>query len=238
MIKIIIIYKDSCFRKNDICTMNSSPKEELRFKDREDAGRQLAQRLLSYKDTDPVIYALPRGGVVTGVEIARALHAPLDLVIPRKIGHPSNPEYAIGAVAEDGHLTANSAEIATVDEQWLRTEIEAQRTEARRRRETYLAGAHPIDVADKTAIIVDDGIATGLTMKCAIAELKHRNPKKIIVAVPVAPPDSLAEIGMLVDEVICLSTPEFMGAIGAFYDSFPQVEDSEVIKLMQPFNTP
>lgn len=213
-----------------------SSKTELRFKDREDAGRQLAQRLSSYKDPDVVIYALPRGGVVTAIEIARTLHAPLDLIIPRKIGHPSNPEYAIGAVAEDGHLTANSAEIATIDGQWLRTEIERQRTEARRRRETYLAGAPSIDIAGKTAIIVDDGIATGLTMKCAIVELKHRNPKKILVAVPVAPSDSIVEIGALVDEVICLSTPEYMGAIGAFYDSFPQIEDAEVVKLMQSLN--
>jgi putative phosphoribosyl transferase len=211
--------------------------EELRFKDRKDAGRQLAQRLLCHKNTDAVIYALPRGGVVTGIEIARILNAPLDLIIPRKIGHPSNPEYAIGAVAEDGHLTANPAEIATVDEQWLRMEIERQQAEAKRRRETYLAGAQPIDIAGKTAIIVDDGIATGLTMKCAIKELKHRNPKKIIVAVSVAPADSLAEIEVLVDEVICLSTPEFMGAIGAFYDSFPQVEDAEVVRLMQSLHT-
>lgn len=210
--------------------------EELRFKDREDAGHRLAQRLLSYRDKNAVVYALPRGGVVIGIAVARALGAPLDLIIPRKIGHPANPEYAIGAVAEDGHLTANPAEIAGIDEQWLRVEIETQRAEAKRRRETYLAGVQPIDVVDKTAIIVDDGIATGLTMKCAINELKHRNPRKIIIAVPVAPSDSLAEIGALVDEVICLSTPEFMGAIGAFYDSFPQVEDSEVIKLMRSLN--
>lgn len=212
--------------------------EELRFTDRADAGRQLAQRLSSYKDADVIIYALPRGGVVTAIEIAHALHAPLDLIIPRKIGHPDHPEYAIGAVAEDGHLTANPAEIATVDEQWLRAEIATQRAEAKRRRETYLAGMPPIDVAGKVAVIVDDGIATGLTMKCAINELAHRSPQKIIVAVPIAPSDSLAEISALVDEVICLSVPEFMGAIGAFYDSFPQVEDDEVVKLMQSINIP
>lgn len=215
----------------------STSYKELRFIDREDAGRQIAQRLSSYTDTDAVIYALPRGGVVTAIEIARALHTPLDLIIPRKIGYPDNPEYAIGAVAEDGHLTANSAGIAAVDEQWLRAEIGRQRVEAKRRREMYLAGARPIDVANKIAIIVDDGIATGLTMKCAIAELKHRNPKKIVVAVPVATPDSLAEIGTLVDEIICLSTPESLGAISEFYDSFPQVEDGEVIKLMQSLHS-
>lgn len=206
--------------------------QPLRFIDRKDAGRQLAQRLLSYANTDAVIYALPRGGVVTGIEVAKALHVPLDLIIPRKIGHPNNPEYAIGAVTENGHLITNPAEIASVDKQWLHAEIERQRAEAKRRRETYIPNARSIDISGKTAIIVDDGIATGLTMKCAIAELKHRNPKKIVVAVPVAPPDSLSEIGTLVDEVICLSMPEYMGAIGPFYDSFPQIEDVEVIALM------
>ncbi|OGM94646.1 hypothetical protein A2524_00275 [Candidatus Wolfebacteria bacterium RIFOXYD12_FULL_48_21] len=206
--------------------------QELRFKDREDAGRQLSQKLLSYIDTNAVVYALPRGGVVTGFEIASALHLPLDLIIPRKISHPTAPEYAIGAVAEDGHLIGDPTILASVNQQWLQAEINIQRAEAKRRRETYLPSAQPIDTSDKIAIIVDDGIATGLTMKCAIAELKHRNPKKIIVAVPIAPPDSLSEISGLVDEVVCLSTPEYMGAIGSFYDSFPQVEDSEVIALM------
>ena len=211
--------------------------EYIRFANRADAGRQLAQRLLPHAGADSVVYALPRGGVIPGAEVARVLHAPLSLIITRKIGHPSDPEYAIGAVAEDGHFIADSAIIATVDAHWLRAEIERQKVEAMRRREIYLAGAQPIDPAGKIAIIIDDGIATGLTMKCAIAELKHRNPQKIVVAVPVAPPDSLAEIGALVDAVVCLTAPTSMGAIGTYYDSFPQVEDGEVIKLMQSLTT-
>ena len=211
----------------------TTPSQQIRFADRKDAGQLLAQRLLPYADTDAVVYALPRGGVVTGFEIASVLPLPLDLIIPRKIGHPTDPEYAIGAVAEDGHLIGDPTILSSVDQQWLQAEINIQRTEAKRRRETYLPSAQPIAIFDKVAIIVDDGIATGLTMKCAIAELKHRNPKKIIVAVPVAPPDSLSEISKLVDEVVCLSMPEYMGAIGSFYNSFPQVEDSEVIALMR-----
>lgn len=207
--------------------------EESRFIDRTDAGRRLAQRLLAYQDSDVVVYALPRGGVVLGIEIARELHAPLDLIIPRKIGHPSFPEYAIGAVAEDGHLTANQEELLSVDEQWLQREIKTQQAEARRRRETYLSNTHPVDVSGKVAIIIDDGIATGLTMRCAIAELKHRSPRKIIVAVPVSSADSLALINSFVDETICLLTVESLGAIGSYYNSFPQVGDAKVIKLMQ-----
>lgn len=212
--------------------------KELHFRDREDGGRQLAQQLLSYKDTNVVVYALPRGGVVTAIEIARSLNAPIDLIIPRKIGHPSNPEYAIGAVAEDGHLVASPEELSAIDKQWLRTEITHQQTEARRRREVYLANRSPIYVTGKTALLVDDGIATGLTMKCAIAELRHRHPQKIIIAIPVAPADSLEEIAALVDEVICLSVPKSLNSIGSFYDSFPQVEDAEVIRLMHYYPSP
>lgn len=206
----------------------------MHFIDRADAGRQLAERVrLAYAYSDPVVYALPRGGVAIGIEIAHILGAPIDLIIPRKIGHPTDPEYAIGAVAEDGHLIANASEIATVDKDWLQTEVKAQQAEAIRRRTTYLAGRPPIDIAGKTALIVDDGIATGLTMRCAIAELKHRNPKKIILAVPVAPKDTLEELSTMVDDIICLITPTHMGSISSFYDTFPQVEDVEVVELLR-----
>ena len=206
---------------------------EPHFTDRDDAGRRLALRLQSYAHTNAIVYALPRGGVVIGATIATTLHLPLDLIITRKIGHPINPEYAIGAVAEDGHFISDPSSMVDVDNKWLRAEIERQQSEAKRRRETYLAHKPPRAVVDATAILVDDGIATGLTMRCAINELKHRNPRAIIVAIPVASPDSLALIRPLVDEIICLSTPPTMGSIGAFYDMFPQVEDAEVIRLMQ-----
>lgn len=207
--------------------------QALHFKDRADAGRQLATMLLPRASSDVVVYALPRGGVVTAVEIARELNAPFDLIIPRKIGHPSNPEYAIAAVAEDGHMIASPDASEFLNTSWFRTEVERQRTEARRRREIYLPESYRIDPSGKTAIIVDDGVATGLTMRCAINELKHRTPQQIIVAVPVASPDSLALISPLVDSVVCLTTPRSVDAIGSFYDSFPQVEDAEVITLIQ-----
>ena len=203
------------------------------FTDRIEAGKKLAEVLWAYKRSDVVVYALPRGGVVLGVEVARMLGAPLDLLIPRKIGHPSSSEYAIAAVAEDGDIVANEEEVSRVDQVWFKKEVAHQRAEAKRRREKYLAGRPTSAVEGKTAIIVDDGIATGLTMKAAIMELKHRKPKKIVVAIPVIPADTFTVLSALVDEVVALDKPEqFLGAIGNYYKSFPQVEDEEVIALM------
>jgi len=203
------------------------------FTDRIEAGKKLAEVLRAYKRSDVVVYALPRGGVVLGVEVARMLGAPLDLLIPRKIGHPSSSEYAIAAVAEDGDIVANEEEVSRVDQVWFKKEVAHQRAEAKRRREKYLAGRPTSAVEGKTAIIVDDGIATGLTMKAAIMELKHRKPKKIVVAIPVIPADTFTVLSALVDEVVALDKPEqFLGAIGNYYKSFPQVEDEEVIALM------
>src|SRR3989344_1657662 len=145
----------------------------MRFKDRADAGRKLAHALNKFKGRQGVVYALPRGGVVLGVEIAQALHMPLDLVIPRKIGHPISPEYAIGAVVENGEKVCNEMEVARIDPEWFRREVERERQEARRRRELYLGGREPAPVEGKTAIIVDDGIATGLTMEVAIRDVKR-----------------------------------------------------------------
>lgn len=140
------------------------------FKNRVDGGRKLADLLKKFKGKDVVIYALPRGGVVTAYEIAKEIQAPLDLIITRKIGHPYQPEYAIGAVAENGHSVFNKEEVAEIDENYLTSEAEKQKEEAKRRREIYLAGRKPIPYKGKVAILVDDGIATGLTMKAAIKE--------------------------------------------------------------------
>lgn len=209
-----------------------------RFENREDAGKQLAAALKKYKEKDVVVYALPRGGVVCGAEVAKALGAPLDLLIGRKIGHPYNEEYAIGAVAEDSCSIMNEGEAASVDKAWLEREIEKQKQEAKRRRETYLGARPPVQAEGKTAIIVDDGLATGLTMRLAIKELKHRNPARIVVAVPVSPKDTADEIAKEVDEVVAIeSSLSFLGAIGAYYNEFPQLEDSEVIRLMQSTKT-
>jgi predicted phosphoribosyltransferase len=203
------------------------------FKNRAEAGRLLAQALLKYKDADVVVYALPRGGVPVGVEIAKALNAPLDLVIARKIGHPFSPEYAIGAVGENGHAVFEESETARVDPQWLARRVEEERKEAQRRRVAYLDTRQTIPAEGRTAIIVDDGIATGLTMKLAIKELKHRNPKTIVVAVPVTPASTAREVRKEVDELVSLQTPAHLYAISNHYEDFPQVSDAEVIRLMR-----
>ncbi len=204
------------------------------FKDRTEAGLRLAKKLSKYKNQNPIIYALPRGGVVLGAEIAKTLGAPLDLIITRKIGHQFNSEYAIGAVAEDGHTIFNEAEKEQADPKWLEEKIKAEQLEAKRRREKYLRGKVPIDVKGRTVILVDDGIATGLSIFLAIEELRHQKPGKIIVAVPVVPFDTAEKIKKKVDELVALEIPEnYLGAVGSYYESFPQVEDSEVIKILK-----
>lgn len=209
----------------------------MHFHDRADAGRQLARALNKYRKHDGVVYALPRGGVVLGAIVARALGMPLDLLIPRKIGHPLQPEYAIGAVVESGELVSNRYEVERVDPQWFRREVEAERLEARRRRELYLGGREPPPVAGKTAIIVDDGIATGLTMEVAILDARRRRPAHLVVAVPVAPPETVERLAREVDEFVVLDrSPYYLGAVGAYYDRFPQVSDEEVIALMRSVN--
>ena len=205
----------------------------MTFADRVEAGKKLADALKQYKGGETVVYALPRGGVVLGIEVAKELGALLDLLIPRKIGHPSNEEYAIAAVTETGDAAKNEDEVRNVDPAWFVRVIEEQRTEAKRRREKYLAGRPTVAVENKTAIIVDDGMATGLTLKAAILELKLRHPKKIVIAVPVAPKDTVDDIKKTVDEVVALDAPEFfLGSIGAYYKVFAQVSDEEVVEMM------
>mgnify|MGYP001574773055 CR=1 FL=1 len=204
----------------------------MRFESRSDAGRQLAKKLENHKDKDVIILALPRGGVVLGYEIAKRLNAPLDLIITRKIGHPTSPEYAICAVAEDGHMLCNETERKAVDEVWFREESKREQEEAQRRRKLYRKGKKE-NIKGRTVIIVDDGIATGLTLRLAIEEAKHDNPAKIIVAVPVAPRDAANEIEKSVDELVALEVPTvYLGAVGAYYDSFEQISDEEVIHLL------
>jgi predicted phosphoribosyltransferase len=209
------------------------------FENRKEAGRLLARTLKKYKDKDVVVYALPRGGVVVGVEVAKELHAPLDLIITRKIGHPYEPEYAIAAIAENGHIVGEQKELKSVDKKWLKEEIERQRNEAKRRRGKYLQGKAEIPVGGKIAIIVDDGVATGLTMRVGIMELKHRHPKKIVVAVPVVSKTIAAllkkEAG---EEIVALDIPSddaFLGAVGAYYGEFLPVKDDEVVSMLKTY---
>ncbi len=205
------------------------------FIDRHDAGKKLASRLESYRAKAAVVLALPRGGVVTGYEIASALKLPLDMIAIRKIGHPDSPEFAIGAVDDEGTSIVDESGTAAVDPLWLRTETARQRKEAQRRNTLYREGRAPLDIEGKIVLIVDDGIATGLTMRLAVRVVKKQKPRKIIVAVPVAPPESLEMLRAEgADEVIVLEPPEeFLGAVGAHYVHFDQVEDEEVIRLLK-----
>jgi putative phosphoribosyl transferase len=206
----------------------------MRFTDREQAGKKLADALERFRGTPAVVYGLPRGGVATAAEVARGLGAPLDLLIPRKIGHPVSPEYAVAAVTETGPLVSNETEVAALDPAWLAHAEERERAEARRRRETYVGTKPPADVRGKTAIVVDDGIATGLTMRAAIGDLRKHGPKRIVVAAPVAPADTIETLRRDADDVVVLHVPPGMfGAVGAYYDAFPQLTDETVTALLQ-----
>ncbi len=207
----------------------------MRFRDRRDAGLRLAQLLATrYDQQDGVVYALPRGGVVPGAEVARRLHMPLDLIIARKIGHPYNPEYAIGAVTEYGDPVINPDEVAHLHSESFGRQVAAQRQEASRRRQVYLGGRASLSAKGKIAIIVDDGIATGLTMEAAIRELQGQQPARLVVAVPVIPADTATKLAREVDDVVALDVAEnYLGAVGAYYEYFPQVSDDEVVALLR-----
>ncbi|HUY85046.1 MAG TPA: phosphoribosyltransferase family protein [Candidatus Dormibacteraeota bacterium] len=207
----------------------------MRYLNRLDAGQRLGRALQRYKDGNTVVLALPRGGVVVGVEVARTLLAPLGLVLVRKIGHPHNPEYAIGAIAENEPPVYNEHERLSTSEHW-RDQAEADtRNLIEKRRELYYGeDFRPPEVEGKIVIIVDDGIATGLTMEAAVRAIRQRHPAKLVVAIPVAPPDSVSVLEELADEVIVLDKPKnFQGAVGAHYQQFEQVNDEEVRELLR-----
>jgi len=207
------------------------------FQDRKDAGIRLADALEEYRGQDVIVFALPRGGVVLGAEIALKLNVPLDLVLTKKIGHLLNPEYAICAVAEEGEPICNQFEVAFVDPVWFQKEVERTRAELKGRRLEYLGDTEPHDVEGKIAIIVDDGIATGLTMMAAIKEMEKRNAKQIIVAIPVTPYVIAQRLmAMGVDLVSLQIDRAYLGAVGAYYADFQQVTDDEVIALLKQVN--
>jgi predicted phosphoribosyltransferase len=204
------------------------------FRDRADAGRCLAARLAAYRRKHPIVYALPRGGVVVGHEVAKALNAEMDLLMVQKIGHPSAPEYAIGAVADDGDYIQDPAQIGVITRNWFLQARLVESQVARKRRKLYLSNRRPIPAAGRVAIIVDDGLSTGITMALAIHEARHQNPAKIVVAVPVAPRDVAAELRRMADDVVVLYSPrtEF-GSLAPFYKRFEPVTDDKVIELIQ-----
>ncbi len=206
------------------------------YKDRKDAGRQLAARLEEFAGQENVlVLALPRGGVATGVEIARHLKAPLDVLIVRKIGHPWQPELAAGAVSETGTIVYNEDVVSSagVTEEYLHAEIARQKEEIARRQQLYRGGRAIEKLSGKTVILVDDGVATGATMKSAVETLKQEKVGKLVVAVPVAPPPTAAELRSMVDAFVCLETPWDFMAVGSFYEDFTQVTDTDVVKLLE-----
>lgn len=207
----------------------------MRFKDRVSAGRLLAAELLKREMKQPAVFALPRGGVPVAYEVAAALKAPLDLVLVRKIGVPWQPELAAGAVADtEQNLFLNQDVLAGagLSRAQVESAAKAELQEIERRRKLYLKDRTPVDVKGRDVVLVDDGIATGATVRAAVMALKRRAPARVIVATPVASPDTVAELERVADEVVCLSAPENFFAISAHYDSFHQLSDEEVIAVL------
>lgn len=204
------------------------------FKDRTEAGKKLAEVLKEFENSEAVVLALPRGGVIVAKEISDTLHLPLDIIVTRKIGAPGNDEYAIGAIDLDGNGVWNEAERAYTDKAWLENKVRAEKQEAERRWETYRKGRGVLDLKDKTVIIADDGIATGLTMRAAVGYAKNHGAAKIIIVAPVASADTTRTLEETADDVRILETPIFFSAVGEWYESFPQIPDHEVIELLSP----
>jgi putative phosphoribosyl transferase len=207
------------------------------FRDREEAGRLLAQRLLHLKSAKPVVLALPRGGVPVGFEVAQALEAPLDLLMVRKIGAPWQPEFALGAVVDGARpeLVLNEEVTARlgIDEAWLERAKARELAEIERRRALYFQGRAPVPLEGRTAIVVDDGIATGATVRVALKALARTGAARLVVATPVAPDDTARFLAGQCDEAVFLATPADFGAVGYYYDDFRQVSDEEVVELLE-----
>lgn len=213
-----------------------------RFPDRPTAGRLLADRLRAARLSDPVVLALPRGGVPVAAEVARALHAPLDLVIVRKIGAPTQPEFAVAAIAEgadDGPVVdARNLLASGADDRYLASEAQRQRREIERRRIAWRHGQEPLQLEGRTAIVVDDGIASGASVRAALAAVRQRHPARLVLAVPVAPPDVVPALRGEVDDLVCLLQPEDFCAVGAHYVDFEQVSDDEVRSILERVGRP
>ncbi len=207
------------------------------FRDRRDAGQQLAAALKEFKGRDCVVLALPRGGVPVAAEVADALDAPLDLLLVRKIGAPRQPELAVGSVIDGGKpIIVRDSELISLTGTSAREfdEICARElAEIERRREFYLGNRPPVPLRGRTAIVVDDGLATGNTMHAALQAARLRAPAMLVMAVPVAPPGTIENFRGEADRIFCLATPEPFGAVGHFYEDFSQTGDAEVVALLE-----
>ena len=211
----------------------------MMFQDRSAAGRGLAKALAEYKGRNAVVLALPRGGVPVAAEVAAALDAPLDLILVRKIGVPTQPELAMGAVV-DGTApivvrNEDVIELSGTTAEEFKAECESELAEIERRRQLYIGERARAEIADQVVIVIDDGIATGATVRAALQAIRNRKPKELVLAVPVAPGDTVANLRPEVDALICLETPEMFQAIGYFYRDFRQVSDQEVVAILNRF---
>jgi putative phosphoribosyl transferase len=209
---------------------------QIGFRDRHDAGCRLASALARFADADPVILALPRGGFPVAFEVAKALAAPLDLLLVRKIGAPGDEELALGAIVggRNPQLVINPEIVAAVAPPpgYLAAEEKRQLAEIERRRHLYRSDEPTVEVGGRTTIVIDDGIATGATMKAALRGVRQRAPRRLVLAVPVAPPEVLNGMEAECDEIVCLLTPEPFEAVGAYYGDFRQTTDREVRRLL------
>lgn len=206
------------------------------FRDRGDAGRRLAGLLNRYRGRDCVVLALPRGGVPVAAEVAQALDAPLDLLLVRKVGVPRHPELAMGSVIDGGEpIIVRDREImqaAGVGDTEFDHVCAQELKEIERRRKFYLGGRAPQPLEGRIAIVVDDGLATGNTMRAALQGARQRHPARLVMAVPVAPPETLAAFADMADDIVCIATPDQFGAVGYYYQDFSQTSDAEVIALL------
>jgi putative phosphoribosyl transferase len=205
------------------------------FRDREEAGRLLGKALEHLRgQLGLLVLGIPRGGVVVAYEVARALGAPLDVYVARKIGAPQNPELALGAVASDGTQVLDSELLVDlrVSDHYVEQEVERQAQEVERRMAAYRGGRPPLEVTGRRLVLVDDGVATGATVLASLRALRQSEPSRLILAVPVGPPGTISRMSLEADEVVCLHQPLAFWAVGAFYESFDQTSDDEVVRLL------
>lgn len=209
------------------------------FVDRTDAGEKISKRLERFKDENPIVLAIPRGGIVTAYEAIKKFKFQWDLIIPRKIGAPHNKEIAIGAISLDETYILNKEyiDMLNIHDEYIQKEIIEQTEEIKRRLIKYKGNESFPDVNNRTVIIIDDGIATGFTIQAAIKSIQKHNAKKIILTIPVAPQDTISLLEKIVDEVICLLIPYEFYSVGSYYKNFNQITDMEVINIVTDLNT-
>lgn len=216
--------------------------DAMSYRDRRHAGQVLAAALIKLRGRDPIVLALPRGGVPVGFEVARALSCPLDIVSVRKLGAPHQPELAVGAVVDtDPPQTVGNPEVMealALDQAWLDQAAKAQEKELLRRRRLYVGDRPRPGLAQRQVILVDDGIATGASIRAALKGLRQARPAELILAVPVAPPEVLEDLTALCDRIVCPRRPENFGAVGYYYQDFAQTQDEEVVRLLAEANRP